>query len=342
MADFDSGDQGQVDPRASAAILMLLLDEATAAKIIGGLSPREIETLGRTMFEVASSAEDDVEQALSTFVERSRSVPALSVGADIRIRSMIEDAVGIARSQAILATFAPKAAEALMESLSWLDPAALARLVDEEHPQIAAIVISLVPPSDGAKALAMLAPDRQADIVQRAAVLENVPAEALTELEELLRSYGPGGGGSGAGEAGIAGGVDDVAKVVAALPKPGSDKLLQMIRKRDAALARQLEQQMFRFEDLAALDRKALGAVLREVDAAVLALAFKGASKAFTEQAFATLSARAAQSIRDDMAEKGQVKKADVEEAQRTIAAVARRLADEGVINLGQGGEDYV
>jgi flagellar motor switch protein FliG len=42
------------------------------------------------------------------------------------------------------------------------------------------------------------------------------------------------------------------------------------------------------------------------------------------------------------MAESGLVKRAEVEEAQKAIIAVARKLAAEGAIMMGDAGDDYV
>ena len=55
-----------------------------------------------------------------------------------------------------------------------------------------------------------------------------------------------------------------------------------------------------------------------------------------------TLSARAAETIRDDIAEMGQVKRTDVDEAQKAVIAVARQMAATGEITLGGGSDDYV
>ena len=54
------------------------------------------------------------------------------------------------------------------------------------------------------------------------------------------------------------------------------------------------------------------------------------------------MSSRAAQSIQDEMAERGPIRLVEVQEAQKQILSIARRLADAGTISLGGKGEDYV
>ena len=57
---------------------------------------------------------------------------------------------------------------------------------------------------------------------------------------------------------------------------------------------------------------------------------------------FACMSSRAADTIRDEIEERGPMKLADVIEAQKEVLAIARRLADAGTIMLGGKADDYV
>ena len=54
------------------------------------------------------------------------------------------------------------------------------------------------------------------------------------------------------------------------------------------------------------------------------------------------MSKRASEMLRDDLDAKGPVRVSEVEVAQREILSVARRMADEGQIALGKGGEEMV
>jgi flagellar motor switch protein FliG len=54
------------------------------------------------------------------------------------------------------------------------------------------------------------------------------------------------------------------------------------------------------------------------------------------------MSKRAAELLRDDLEAKGPVRITEVEEAQKQIVATARKLADEGTIMIGSGGDDFL
>ncbi|MFM5885115.1 MAG: FliG C-terminal domain-containing protein, partial [Novosphingobium sp.] len=108
----------------------------------------------------------------------------------------------------------------------------------------------------------------------------------------------------------------------------------------DKALARQIEAEMFKFEHLFALDAQAMGALLREVESEVLIDALKGTAEEDREVFFKAMSSRAADGVRDEIAARGRLKMAEALEAQKAVVAVARRLAADGVIQLGAGGDD--
>ena len=60
------------------------------------------------------------------------------------------------------------------------------------------------------------------------------------------------------------------------------------------------------------------------------------------EKMLGCMSSRAADSIRDEMEEKGPMHLAEVLEAQKEVIGIARRLADAGTIMLKGRGDDYV
>jgi flagellar motor switch protein FliG len=138
------------------------------------------------------------------------------------------------------------------------------------------------------------------------------------------------------------GGKYDVAKIVNNMKKASGERVLRAVKKQDKVLGQAIEEEMFVFDNLIALDAKNLGALMRSVDASILGLALKGAGDGLVAKMLASMSARAAESIRDEMAESGLVKRAEVEEAQKAIIAMARKLAAEGTIMLGDAGDDYV
>jgi flagellar motor switch protein FliG len=323
----------------SAAILMMLLEEGDAASVLQHLTPAEVKALGKGMFEAANASETDVDRALENFVASNRDLSALAVGAPVRIRDMMHKALGNVRADNILSEIAPEISAPSLEMLRWLDIPSITQLIVSEHPQVAAVILSVLTPEVAAQAISGLDETRQTDLLFRSARLRSVPADAIEDLEAILSLYS----GRKADAPHIKlGGRNDVAQIVNNLSRPLGEKLLRSIGKKDRLLAHAIEEEMFVFEDLGQLDAKALGAILRNVDADKITLAIKGASDGLADKMLGSLSARAAETIRDDIADMGAVKRADVEEAQKAVIALARQMAAAGEIMLGGKSEDYV
>ncbi|MFN3459014.1 MAG: FliG C-terminal domain-containing protein, partial [Novosphingobium sp.] len=119
-------------------------------------------------------------------------------------------------------------------------------------------------------------------------------------------------------------------------------RVMPEIAKQDRQLAKAIENEMFKFEHLFALDDKSMGALLREVDSDALIAALKGIPEDQREVFFRSMSSRAADGVRDEIAARGRMKMAEVIEAQKAMVTAARRLSAEGVIVFGAGDDDYV
>ena len=328
-----------IEGSAAAAILLMLLDESEAATILKQLDPDEVRQLAKAMFDTANASEQQIGQALDRFVTRSRDVSALAIGADTRIRTVINEAVGNVRADNILAAVAPQRSAASLEMLRWMDVDAISGLLASEHPQVGALILSVLVPDVAARAIETLDELLQADLVLRAAMLTSVPAAAIEDLESVLASANVDG--QRVAKQAI-GGPSDVAKIMKKMPKQLSERTIRALKKHDRILAQTIEEEMFIFENLRDLDKKSLSSVLRSVDAAQLAIALKGADEDMVDMCLATMSQRAAETIRDEMDEMTMVKRADVDDAQKSVMQIVRQLAAAGEIMIAGGGDDYV
>jgi flagellar motor switch protein FliG len=328
-----------IEGSAAAAILLMLLDESEAATILKQLDPDEVRQLAKAMFDTANASEQQIGQALDRFVTRSRDVSALAIGADTRIRTVINEAVGNVRADNILAAVAPQRSAASLEMLRWMDVDAISGLLASEHPQVGALILSVLVPDVAARAIETLDELLQADLVLRAAMLTSVPAAAIEDLESVLASANVDG--QRVAKQAI-GGPSDVAKIMKKMPKQLSERTLRSLKKHDRILAQTIEEEMFIFENLRDLDKKSLSSVLRSVDAAQLAIALKGADEEMVDMCLATMSQRAAETIRDEMGEMTMVKRADVDDAQKSVMQIVRQMAAAGEIVIAGGSDDYV
>jgi len=343
MAEADPAIEGQgsEEPIGSeaAAILLMLLGEEEAAQLISRLDPQEVQTLGGAMFSVADVSETQVNRVLDAFVLRARQRTSLGFGAGSQIKHIMEKALGHDRAENMLARITPQEKSSGLEALKWMDARTIANLVENEHPQIIALVLAHLDAPIAAEVLQLLDEDLQADLVYRVATMGPVTQDAIEDLERLLlRPVAPAKSGGTMKR----GGTTDAAQIVNNARKSAEQRIIKALQKLDKNVARSVEDEMFVFENLMALDDKNLGTLLRSVDGEILVVALKGADERMKTKMFGCMSTRAAQSIQDAIADKGPMRLAEVQEAQKEVLAIARRLAAEGTIMLGGKGDDYV
>ena len=107
--------------------------------------------------------------------------------------------------------------------------------------------------------------------------------------------------------------------------------VLGQVRARDPGLAQAIEDQVFRFEDIVALEPAELQRLLRETPSAVVALSLRGMSEEFHTQVFAAMSTRAADALREEMQALGPRRLPDVLEARRKVIEFGRGMGLAGI-----------
>jgi flagellar motor switch protein FliG len=329
----------EVGGAQAAAILLMLLDEAEAASILQQLEPDEIQLLGSKMFEVANVSEDQVETVLDIFVERARERTTVGMDADRRIRAMMERAIGHERAENVLTRITPSTRSTSLDALKWMDPRAIATMIETEHPQIGALLLASLEPPIAAEVLQMVDDSLQADLIFRVATLGTITSEAIEELEQLVLRQSSK---ASSGAASKRGGAAEAAQIVNNARTSAEQRIIRALGKLDKTVARTVEDEMFTFDNLLELDDRSLGTLVRSLDGELLVAALKGSNTKLRDRVLACMSSRAAQSLMDTLEERGPMRVTDVHNAQKKILNTARRLAAEGAITLDGKGEDYV
>ncbi|MBS0255953.1 MAG: flagellar motor switch protein FliG [Proteobacteria bacterium] len=322
----------------AAAVMVMLMDDDQAARILALMDPGELKLLGEKMVALGEIGPRAIVHAITGFRSRAEKQGILAEDRVGQVRSLMEAAVGEVKAASLMERILPESQGSYaIELAKWLNPPAILPLIQGEHPQAVAVLLVQLDPAIAAEVLHALPPAEQTQVVHRIATLGQVTGEAIAMLEELLQRRI----GQAHGPAAFAmGGPREAADIINNSGKAVEKRVLPEIAKLDKGLARQIEQEMFKFEHLFTLDPQSMGSLLREVESDTLIDALKGIEPDQREVFFRAMSSRAADGVKDEIAGRGRLKMADVIDAQRAIVAAARRLAAEGVIAFGQGGED--
>jgi len=327
---------------ANAALMVLLMDDAEATSLLSKLSPDELGLLGQHMCDLGEVAPQQISAAILDFADAA-SVGGMPDDNRVgRVRSMMTNAVGPVRADSLMRRIVaerPPEPGGALELARWLEPEVILPLVVDEFPQTIAVLLVQLDPQVAARVLAGLPDEDQPEVVHRVATLGPVAPAALAMLEELLESRIAESYGA---MPLTMGGVREVAEIINQAGKAAEARIMPTIGKRDKALYRAIESELFKFEHLFVLDPQMMGALLREVDSDVLIDALKGIEEAQRNVFFRAMSGRAADGLRDEIDSRGRLKMADVVEAQKRIIEVAKRLVADGAITLGDGDGDYV
>lgn len=321
----------------ASAILMLALGEECAAEVFKFLAPKEVQRLGERMARLTTVADVQFDDVLARFEGQVDSQRALVSDTGAYVSNVLKLALGDDKAGLLIDRIVQGRDVSGIESLKWMDAAAVAELIRNEHPQIIASILVHLDRDQASSVLTSFDERTRNDVVLRIATLDGIQPNALKELNEVLSKVLAGGERI---RKQPLGGVKTAAEILNFLGASAETAVLDAIRSGDADLAQKIEDQMFTFDDLLKLDNKAIQLVLREVANDALIIALKGAEPEMREKIFSNMSSRAAETLREDLESKGPVRLSEVEAQQKEILKTVRRLGDEGQIMIGGGGDE--
>jgi flagellar motor switch protein FliG len=324
-----------------AAVLMMVVGDEEAAAILQKLDPDEVRQLGSAMMAVADVSEWEMAQVLDDFTGRAQERSAIQFDPRPKLETVVTRALGPERAGAVLASILPPEPAESITALAWMDATEIAGMLEDEHPQIAAVLLAHLDPAVAAQVLEMLPEASQPQVLRRVARLGPVTPDAIATLTQLLERHA----GQPKRVAGVQmGGTREAAKIMSSARKITEQKVMPKLAKIDREIARAIEEAMFVFDNLLELDDKNMGTLLRNIDSDVLVRSLKGVDEAARTRFLACMSSRAADTIRDEMEARGPMKMAEVLDAQKAMIAIARQLVKDGTITMpgGGGDDDYV
>jgi len=320
-----------------SAILLMSLGEEEAAQVFKHLTPKEVQALGETIAKMSVVPKERIENVIQRFAQVATEQKLLVADTDEYVKSVLRKALGEDKASLLIDRILQGSDVSGIESLKWMDASSVAELLRNEHPQIvAAILVHLE--HDQASSVIKLLPDRQRnEVLVRIATLDGIQPTALKDLNEVLSQILAGGERS---RKPSLGGAKPAAEIINLLGSAVENQVLDYIREVDGDLAQKIMDNMFTFDDLEKLDDKGIQLVLKEVQGDSLVLALKGASPDLREKILRNMSSRAAETLREDLEARGPVRLSEVEAEQKEMLKIVRRLADEGQIVMGGGGDD--
>lgn len=320
-----------------AAILLMSLGEEEAAEVFKHLEPKEVQSLGEAIARMKAVTKERIGNVLDRFAKESTEMGVLVADNDEYIKAVLRKALGDDKANLLIDRIIQGSDVTGIESLKWMDAGSVAELLRNEHPQIVAAILVHLDPDQSSSVLKFFPERQRNEVMVRIATLDGIQPSALKDLNEVLSKVLAGGQQI---RKSSLGGVKPAAEIINMMGSSIETSVLDYIREADGDLAQRIMDNMFTFDDLIKLDDKGYQSLLKEVQTESLIIALKGASPEIREKVFKNMSSRAAETLREDLESRGPVKLSEVEAEQKELLKIVRRLADEGQIVMGGGGDD--
>jgi flagellar motor switch protein FliG len=327
----------QTDGLQDAAILMMSLGEAEAAEVFKHLSPKEVQKLGEAIAKTKTITRERVDEVVERFTGIAAAHSLLVSDSGDYVRSVLKRALGDDKATLLIDRILQGGDVSGIESLKWMDPASVAELLRNEHPQIVAAILVHLDFDQAADVLKYFVERQRNEVMLRVATMEGIQPSALKDLNEIL--FNVLAGGDKVRKSSL-GGVKAAAEMINLMGTAIEGTVIESIRNHDPDLAQKIMDKMFVFDDVIKLDDKSIQMVLKEVASDALVVALKGAQPELKEKFLANMSSRAAETLREDLEARGPMRLSEVEAQQKEILKTVRRLADEGTIVIGGGADD--
>lgn len=322
-----------------AALLLLSLGETEAAEVLKYMDAKEVQELGAAMASLKDVSKDDASAVLDGFITDFEGQTAFGIASTDYVRKVLTNAFSESKASALMSRMITGEDASGIDALKWMSCEEIVDIIEGEHPQIVAIIVSFLEPELAASVIDEIPQSLRADVVMRIANLSDVQQSALAEIEALIANKSEDSSTSNLRKVG---GTKVAAAIVNALGGEKGDAILDEIKSENEELSEKIQELMFDFDMLLKVDDRGIQALLREISNDLLIVALKGAVPEMRDKILTNMSKRAAALLKDDMDAKGPTKLSEVEQAQREILEAAKRLSDAGDIDLGSSGEEYV
>ncbi|VWX60294.1 flagellar motor switching and energizing component [Burkholderiales bacterium 8X] len=319
-----------------AAILLMSLGEEEAGKVLRHLTPREVQKIGETIAKTRAVSRERLGEVADRFVSATEGQSLFAADTGDYVRAVLHRALGEEKAAILVDRILQTGDLSGIDNLKWMDPPSVAEVLKVEHPQIVAAILVHLEAEHASAILKELPDGQRAEVLLRVATLEGIQPAALDDLNEVMFRVLSGGGKI---KKPSLGGAKTAAGMINLLGAGVDTAAMEAIREHDEDLAQQIADLMFVFDDVMKLDDKSLQLVLKEIASETLVVALKGAAPPLRDKFLSNMSSRAAESLREDLESRGPMRLSEVEAQQKEILKALRRLADEGQIVLGGGGD---
>ncbi len=319
-----------------AAILFLAMGEEFSTTFFKELDEASIKKIGKYMSEISYIPSDVLSTVMDEFLINFKSESDVVVSGENFLKQVVSKTLDKESAQEVFKVIGEKGNSAPFSDLSYIPVEKLINIIQGEHPQTIALILSYLSYEKAAEVLKSFPEELKTDVALRLVQIGQVDVEIVNELDKVIKNELSKIGGVTR----KCDGIETLANILNQVDGITEEAVLNHIENEDSELADMVRQKMFVFEDLLQLENRHFRDILQNIDNQLLIKALKTTSDEMKNKVFSNLSERASEMLKEDMEVMGPVKLSEVEEAQQEIIKIAKRLESEGRIVLAKGGDD--
>jgi len=321
-----------------AALLLIQMGKASAARVMSQMSEQEIESLTAEIARLQSVDNETVAEVFSEFQRASQRKGLIVQGGYSYAQRLLEETLGREKAAEVLERLANRIQVQPFEFLMHADARQVVSLLNGEHPQTIALVLAHLRPEHASAIMAGFSPETQTIVARRIALMAGASPAVVTLVSDQLKKKATNLITSQ--EMTSVGGVQPLVEIINRADAATEKLMLEGLAQDDPELADQIRQMMFVFADITLLDDRAIQLIMRAVDISTVATALKGADQPVKEKILRNMSERARENLLEEIDLMGPVRMSMVEEARSQVVQVIRKLEETGEIMISREGED--
>ena len=329
----------QLTGQQRAAAVMVALGSDNASKIYKYLKEDEVEQLTFEIARLSQLTAQQAEDTLASYYQFCLTQKVVTEGGVEYARAILEKAFGVQTATSLLDRITKSLRTKAFEFIRKADYKNMMAIIQSEHPQTIALILSYARADQAAAVIAELPKEIRLEVVERIARMDRTSPDIIKIVEQNLEKKFSSIMSLDFTEFG---GVNYIADIMNNMDRANEKYIFDELTRKDAQLCEDIRKRMFVFEDITALDDMSIQRFMRDVDTKDLVFALKGANPEVAEVIFKNMSTRSSDSVKSDLEYTHNVRLRDVEEAQQRIVGVIRRLEGEGELVIMKGGKDEV
>lgn len=326
------------------ALFLLSLEETEAASVMKHLSEEVVADVAAAMTKLPSNATAPERlAAVWELLQQAAAQPEpLRVPGPAQLEQLLARTIGKEQAARVLARMEERRlAERPFADLEAQPPELIAQVLKRESNAVTALVLAHCTPALSSAVLSSFEPAAALEAVRGMAVVSPPPFALLREIaaELCVRAREVA---QQPGKLDQSRRVRTIAEMLGKA-KGGLEKtVLEGLRESNAEMAKEVQESMFTWDDLAKVDKRGMQKILGAINTSTLAMAIKGSTSAVEENVLGNMSSRARKMVAEERELAGAVPMVQVTAARNEILASVRQMIESGEFKAAGGAEELV